>query len=223
MIAVLASEDQRKEFTQKAVPDAITICWADTVKTLQLISDADIYIDLLFYNDPMRTRELKKLLPKPVIINSVVDTLSETEPQFIRINAWPTFLRRTITEVCTAKEKYETVKQVFNKLGWQYKIVPDITGMVSARIVAAIINEAYHTLGAGISSKEDIDTAMRLGTNYPYGPFEWCRQIGKASVLELLKALERKEKRFEPAPALEMEIRMGKKIPGGTEPESGSL
>jgi 3-hydroxybutyryl-CoA dehydrogenase len=219
IVAVLASEDQRKEFKQKGLPEAITVCWADTVKTLQLISDADIYMDLLFYNEPMRTRELKKLLPKPVVINSVVDTLSETGLPFIRINAWPTFLKRTITEVCTAKEQHETVKQVFNKLGWQYKIVPDISGMVTARIVAAVINEAYHTLGEGTSTREDIDTAMRLGTNYPYGPFEWCRQIGIARVLELLKALQKKEKRFEPAPALEAEIRLSKELPGETESE----
>lgn len=216
LLAVLANEEQRKEFTQRTLPENVTVCWADTVKTLQLIGDADAYMDLLFYNDPVRTQELKKLLSKPVIINSVVATLSETCPQFIRINAWPTFLKRTIVEVSAVQEKHETIKQVFDKLGWQYKIVADTTGMVSARIVAAVINEAYHTLGAGISTKEDIDTAMRLGTNYPYGPFEWCRQIGKENILALLKALQKKENRFEPAPALEMEFVIDKKNHGKT-------
>ena len=41
-----------------------------------------------------------------------------------------------------------------------------------------IINEAYFTWEAGTSTKEEIDIAMKLGTGYPYGPFEWGEKIG---------------------------------------------
>ena len=52
---------------------------------------------------------------------------------------------------------------------------PDIPGFISARVVSMIINEAYFALEEEVSSKEEIDTAMKLGTNYPYGPFDGVR------------------------------------------------
>ncbi len=44
--------------------------------------------------------------------------------------------------------------------------------------MAMIINEAWHALAEEVSTKNEIDTAMKLGTNYPYGPFEWAEKIG---------------------------------------------
>ena len=41
-----------------------------------------------------------------------------------------------------------------------------------------IINEAFLALQEGVSTKEEINTAMKLGTNYPLGPFEWVEKIG---------------------------------------------
>lgn len=65
--------------------------------------------------------------------------------------------------------------------------VADRIGMVSPRIVCMIINEAYYTLQEGTAEKKDIDTGMKLGTAYPYGPFEWAEKIGLKNVYELLK------------------------------------
>ena len=50
-------------------------------------------------------------------------------------------------------------------------------------------NEAYITAEEGTASREDIDLAMKLGTNYPFGPFEWAKRIGIANVLKLMDAL----------------------------------
>lgn len=52
---------------------------------------------------------------------------------------------------------------------------------IFARILAAIINEALLLLQEGVATREDIDTAMRLGTNYPHGPLEWADRIGEAN------------------------------------------
>jgi 3-hydroxybutyryl-CoA dehydrogenase len=49
-----------------------------------------------------------------------------------------------------------------------------------------IINEAYYTSEEGTALREDIDLAMKLGTNYPYGPFEWAKRIGTNQVIKLL-------------------------------------
>lgn len=70
-------------------------------------------------------------------------------------------------------------------------LVSDRIGMVSPRIVCMIINEAYYTLQEGTASKQDIDTGMKLGTAYPYGPFEWAEKIGIKNVYELLQLVHK--------------------------------
>ena len=78
--------------------------------------------------------------------------------------------------------------------------------MLSARIIAMIINEAYYTLEAGISSKAEIDTAMKLGTNYPYGPFEWGEKIGLKNIYMLLFELSKTDDRYIVSTALRDEV-----------------
>jgi 3-hydroxybutyryl-CoA dehydrogenase len=96
----------------------------------------------------------------------------------------------------------------FAALGKHVAWVGDAPGLVLGRIVCQLVNEAFFTLGAGIASAEDIDTAMRLGFNYPRGPFEWCEAIGPERVLAVLDALhcERGEERYRAAPGLRREI-----------------
>lgn len=201
-IAVLADDTLKKEFLSKQKPANAEIIWADGIRSLGII-DADIYFDLLFEYDASRIAALKKLLPKPVIINSPVYTLKDTGAQFIRINAWPTMLERNTVE---AAGDPGIAGNVFGQLGWEYKMVPDITGMVTPRIISMIINEAWYTFGDNTSTKEEIDIAMKLGTNYPLGPFEWGEKIGLDKVAALLKELNRTDERYTIAPALINEI-----------------
>jgi 3-hydroxybutyryl-CoA dehydrogenase len=84
------------------------------------------------------------------------------------------------------------------QIGIQAKPVPDIPGMIAPRILATIINEAIYTLHAGIASGKDIDTAMRLGTNYPLGPIEWGSAIGGIEINRVLKSMEESDKRYAP-------------------------
>ena len=74
--------------------------------------------------------------------------------------------------------------------------------MISARILASIINEAYYTLQEEVSTKNDIDTAMKLGTNYPFGPFEWSERIGLENIYDLLNKLSKADARYAPAAAM---------------------
>jgi 3-hydroxybutyryl-CoA dehydrogenase len=73
-----------------------------------------------------------------------------------------------------------------------------------ARTVAMLVNEAVDLVHRGEASAEDVDTAMRLGTNYPHGPVEWGAQIGYAVVADQLAALDRAFPggRYRPSPAL---------------------
>ena len=65
-------------------------------------------------------------------------------------------------------------------------------------------NEASFALGERIARREDIDTAMTLGTNYPFGPFEWGKKIGFEQIRAVLEGLRREfgEERYRTAPLL---------------------
>ena len=141
-----------------------------------------------------------------VVVNDVLETAEYLPSNFIRINGWPTFLKRNITEASSNNEairqKAAEILGYFNKkIEW----VADISGFISARVIAMIINEAYFALDEKVSTKEEIDIAMKLGTNYPYGPFEWSEKIGLKNVYELLFTLSKTNGRYNPADLLRKE------------------
>jgi len=207
ILAALADESLKQEFLLKGIPEGVNILWADTMKVLCSLSDVDAYFDLQFRMDRERTDQLKKLLPKPVFINSVPWTLKKISQPFFRINGWPTLLKKEITEIAINQQSEgQVVKTIFGQLNREVEIVPDIPGMITPRIIAMIINEAYYTFGDGVSSKSDIDLAMRLGTNYPYGPFEWSEKIGLERIYQLLLELNESDKSYSIAPALKIEL-----------------
>ena len=90
--------------------------------------------------------------------------------------------------------------------------VPDQPGGVAFRLVALLVNEAVTALAEGLAVKEDLDTAMRLGVNYPLGPLEWGERLGLANVLAALDSLHRETgaARFAPHPLLRRLVAMGR-------------
>jgi 3-hydroxybutyryl-CoA dehydrogenase len=61
--------------------------------------------------------------------------------------------------------------------------------LIEARVLATIVNEAASAVAEGVAAPEAVDTAMRLGTNYPSGPLEWGERIGLDHVIHTLDAL----------------------------------
>ena len=188
------------------------IVWARVQRPeeLEIHRDADLYMDLDFTVDQSRIGILTRLLPAPVFVSAAVPTLKEIGRPFIRINAWPGFLERSIHELVVASdEAAQQVGRLYERLNKSFRLVPDIPGMISGRVIAALVNEAYHTLE--VSTKEEIDTAMKLGTNYPYGPFEWSERIGLAQIDALLTELSKTADRYTPAAALKRALQESKK------------
>jgi hypothetical protein len=134
-----------------------------------------------------RIASLSKLLPAPVFINSVIQPLSHIHPGFIRINGWPGFLKMPLVEAAAASP--DTGKKAEEIFGNQIRLVKDMPGLVTPRIISMIINEARITLAAGTSTREEIDTAMKLGTGYPFGPFEWEERIGAERIREIVDGI----------------------------------
>ncbi|MEQ8145696.1 3-hydroxyacyl-CoA dehydrogenase [Streptomyces sp. OP7] len=78
---------------------------------------------------------------------------------------------------------------LFQALGKKVSVIGDVPGMIVARTVARIIDLAVDAVAKGVATEEDIDTAMRLGVNYPLGPFEWSRRLGRGWAGSLLDEL----------------------------------
>ncbi|MEZ4887454.1 MAG: 3-hydroxyacyl-CoA dehydrogenase family protein [Chitinophagales bacterium] len=119
-----------------------------------------------------------KLMPKPIRCH------------LIGMNMLPTFINRNLWEMSALNETSKlAATKLLEQMGIYCRWVADRVGMVSARVVLMIINEAFYTLQEGTASKNDIDLAMKLGTSYPHGPFEWAELIGIQYVYETLEAL----------------------------------
>ncbi len=74
---------------------------------------------------------------------------------------------------------------------------------VLTRLGATIANEACFALGERVASADDINTAMRLGYNWPLGPLEWGERLGWNHALGVLEELRELEgEAYRPAPAL---------------------
>jgi 3-hydroxybutyryl-CoA dehydrogenase len=91
---------------------------------------------------------------------------------------------------------------LFQVLGKQVSVIGDVPGMIVARTVARIIDLAHDAVAKGVATEEDIDTAMRLGVNYPLGPFEWSRRLGRSWAYALLDDLHLRDPSGRYAPSL---------------------
>lgn len=98
----------------------------------------------------------------------------------------------------------QKVVQYLQQQGKRVLMIADYPGLLIWRTVAMIINEALDTLQKGVASEEDIDTAMRLGVNYPCGPVAWGERLGWQRLLFLLDNLQRHygEERYRPCSLL---------------------
>lgn len=201
-IILKATEVQKQVFLARGIPTGIDVLTPDE---LPAHSSVAAYFDLLFEEEGPAFSNITDV---PVFVNAVIATANQLPANCIRINAWNSFLERDLLEMAVGKNNRFALQaeQLIQALGWKYQWVPDVPGMIAARVIAMIINEAYFGLGDEISSKKEIDIAMKLGTNYPFGPFEWSEKIGLGRIHALLSKLSESSRRYLVAPALTKEI-----------------
>lgn len=104
----------------------------------------------------------------------------------------------------SSAQALERAGAFWRSLGFEPIQVADGPGLVRMRTICCLINEAASALMEGVASAADIDAAMRLGTNYPYGPLEWADLIGVDEAAAVMSALfaEWGEDRYRPTPLL---------------------
>jgi 3-hydroxybutyryl-CoA dehydrogenase len=66
----------------------------------------------------------------------------------------------------------------------------ELATRIQQRVVAMLVNEAAALVDRGEANSHDVDTAMRLGTNYPFGPLEHGDEWGPSAVLDVLDTLD---------------------------------
>ena len=126
--------------TERAAPALFPAAHCVVVKAVEELErhrDADLYVDLDFTMEAARLSALSRLLPALVMVNAVTTTIGEIGHPFMRINGWPGLLERTVHEVAVPDPKAaEQVVRLYEKLGSSLRIVPDIPGMITARMLA---------------------------------------------------------------------------------------
>ncbi len=80
--------------------------------------------------------------------------------------------------------------QWLRALGFNPQRIADAPGLVVARTIAMLINEASDAVHQGVCNPQGADDAMKLGVNYPAGPFEWLSLWGAAPACHVLDALD---------------------------------
>lgn len=120
----------------------------------------------------------------------------------------------------TSEETFAAVEKASEKMGKTFVRAKDMPGFAVNRILMPMINEAVYALHEGIASVEDIDTAMKLGTNQPMGPLTLADFIGLDTCLAIMEVLHEglADTKYRPCPLLKQYVqagRLGKKVGRG--------
>lgn len=159
-----------------------------------------------------------------ILVDASVTTTTEAAahaavPELVvGYGGFPSVSDRQLVEIApgllTAQEAWELATLFFHSLGRDTEVVQDGPGLIAPRLVACLANEAAFALMDSIATAADIDTAMKLGVNYPNGPLEWADSLGLDRVLAVLEHLYRHtgEDRYRPCPLLRKFVQAGRRF-----------
>ncbi|WP_375764855.1 3-hydroxybutyryl-CoA dehydrogenase [Archangium gephyra] len=116
-----------------------------------------------------------------------------------------------IRGAATSDATYQTTKALAEKMGKTTVVSKDFPGFIVNRILIPMLNEACFALQEGLGTAEDIDTAMKLGTNQPMGPLQLADFIGLDTVLYIAEVLHKGlgDDKYRPSPLLRQYVDAG--------------
>jgi 3-hydroxybutyryl-CoA dehydrogenase len=163
---------------------------------------ADLYIDAAF-NGSFPDVQGPLLFHCPAY---TFNTLPMAPANSARFCAWPGFWNSKRWEIAEHPSNNFDFASLLFTIGFETTVVSDIPGLIAPRILCTLINEAAYTLADDIATANDIDTAMKLGTNYPKGPVEWAQEIGATEIEQVLSQMALTRSHYEPHPMLTSKI-----------------
>ena len=192
------SKSMPSEETQMAIKKIVT------TTDLEPLAQSDFIIESVVEDLGIKRdifRKLDTICSCEVVLASntsslKISSISEglTHPERVAgLHFFNPITRMRLIEIIKAENTSEDVLKkctlLAARLNKESVIVKDSPGFIVNRLIFAMINEACHTLEEGIAEVEDIDKAMKLGANYPMGPFELADLIGLDLTLEILQNL----------------------------------
>lgn len=218
------------ESDKKSILSRITWeCKLEKAKTCDLIIEA---VDEDFALKQSIFKQLDKIALQDAIFVSNTSTLSltkiaetTTRPEKIIgmhfLNPVPKVpLVELVKCLETSNETVNIVKEFVTRIGKTAVEVYEYPGFVTTRAIVPLLNEAMYILMEGVATAKDIDTAMKLGYNFPLGPLEMADQMGLDEVLLWMETLWKTlgEPRYRACPILRKLVRerkLGKKTGEG--------
>lgn len=193
---------------------------------LQVVKEADLVIEAI--PDKRRRKielfgRLDYLCPDDTIIITNSSTLSITELAAVTnradkiigmhfLNPVPKIpLVEIVRGLNTSDETYEKAREFADVLGKTPVLVNEYPGFITTRIIVPLLNEAMHVLMEGVSTAEDIDTAMKLAYGFNAGPLALADMMGLDVVMSWMENLlsELSEHKYNPCPLLRKMVRAG--------------
>jgi len=173
-------------------------------ETLQNPETVDLALEAIVENFELKAQLLKKLdatLQGSAILATNTSSLSITQlgaatqrpDRVIGVHFMNPAPRMPLVEVVrgqeTSEATYQIIDQLIGKLGKTPVLSQDFPGFIVNRILMPMINEAIYAVQEGVATPQDIDTAMKLGTNQPMGPLELADFIGLDTCLAIIQVL----------------------------------
>lgn len=191
---------------------------------LKNIEEYDLIIEAVEEDFDIKVKvfqELDKLAKKDAIFVSNTSTLSLTKisektsrpDKMIGLHFLNPVPKIPLVEIVkclhTSNETVELVKEFVSKIGKTPVEVYEYPGFITTRSIVPLINEAMHILLEGVATAKDIDTAMKLGYNFQYGPLEMADMMGLDEVLTWMETLWNTlgEPRYRPNPMIRKLVR----------------
>ena len=214
-VVVYGNNNNIEEFKSKFDQRKNSFTYVQDGLDADLLQNTDVVFDYYLEESPENLELYLDQSNLTVFCNSPKTSLAELsyyvsgmQCHLFGFNGLPGMVNRDFLELTALDDNDEQkLSEICSNLSTEFKLVKDRVGMITPRVVCMIINEAYYTVQEGTAARRDIDAGMKLGTNYPKGPFEWCDVLGIDNVYEILEALyeDTKDDRYKICPLLKRE------------------